>query len=121
MSELWHFTCAHQQKKIGRYGLVIPRNQLALGVCLAWFTNDRTLSAEALGLTSHTLPCDRMEFSYRVLDTECCEPFLLWARRTGNPFVGRLIDDLKRPEHWYVSNVAVRVTQDREWRKERHA
>jgi len=115
MKELWHFTCKHGQQGIGRYGLVIPRLSAALGVSLSWFTDNRELEPLALGLTSYFCKCDRMEFLYSVLDADDCEPFLVWARRTGNPMIWRLLDDARRPEHWFVSERPVRVRQVRSY------
>ena len=113
MSELFHFCCKHSAKDIGRYGIIVPIFNPGIGARLSWFTDDTTLSREALGLTMHTIKCDRMAFLYQILNVESCEPFLTWARRTGNPWVGRLIDDTKRPEHWFIAEQAVRARQVR--------
>lgn len=113
MSDLWHFTCKHGHRGIGRYGMVLPKYSKALGCDLSWFTDNVTLSDIELGLTSYYIPCDRRQFLYRVLEPELCEPFLAWARRTGNPYVGRLLDDARRPEHWFVSDRPVGVREER--------
>jgi hypothetical protein len=113
MSEFFHFTDARGARAIGRYGLVIPRYSIAIDAKVSWFTDDITLDREALGLTMRFIANDRMEFLYRVIDATTIEPFLVWAKRVGNPFVGRLIDDRKRPEHWFVSSFAVPVRQVR--------
>lgn len=115
MSDLFHFTDRKGARAIGRYGLVIPGVLPAIGAKLAWFTDDVTLDREALGLTMQFIVNDRMEFLYRVVDDETIEPFLVWAKRVANPLVGRLIDDRKRPEHWFVSAFAVPVRQVRDY------
>ncbi len=115
MIDLFHFTDRKGARAIGRYGVVIPRVLPAIGAKLAWFTDDVTLDREALGLTMMFIINDRMKFLYRVVDDETIEPFLVWAKRVGNPLVSRLIDDRKCPEHWFVSSFAVPVRQVRDY------
>ena len=115
MNELFHFTDRAGARGIGRYGLVMPFFSMALQARLAWFTDDTTLDRELLGLTMVFIANDRMEFLYRVKDAKSIEPFLAWAKRTGNHRAGRLIDANKRPEHWFVSEYAVPVVQVRDY------
>lgn len=113
--ELFHFTDRRGARGIGRYGLVLPRYSVALGSSLAWFTDDASLSRVELGLTMTFIAVDRMEFLYRVSDPVSCEPFVAWAKRTKNPFLFRLIDSDRRPDHWFVSEYAVPVRLVRDY------
>ncbi len=116
MSDLFHFTDRRGAHAIGRYGMIIPRRSLALAATLAWFTDDTTLSRVELGLTMTFTIVDRMEFLYRVVDARTCEPFLDWAKRTGNLLASvRLIDEERRPQNWFVSEFAVPVRQIRDY------
>ena len=117
MTELYHFACRHSAHGIGRYGIIVPNFHPVLLVKLAWFTDRPDLDREALGLTSHTLACDRMEYLYRTENATSCVPFLEWAKATGNPFVGKIVGEASRPEHWFVSMYSVPVR--RLWDKEK--
>ena len=68
---LWHFTCRHSAMRIGDRGLLRPLADLVptpipwTGV-LVWLTDDIDATTRSLGLTSHTLDCDRSEVRYRT-------------------------------------------------------
>lgn len=68
-TEIYHFTCQHRAHKILETGLLQPNPQPVLGdMELSWFTHVPGASSRALGLTSHTLTCDRRERLFRVTD-----------------------------------------------------
>jgi hypothetical protein len=56
---LFHYTCDHRIEAIRRDGQLVPNWHPLLGEELVWMTS-ATASREALGLTSHSLSCDRM-------------------------------------------------------------
>ena len=113
---LWHFCCRHSARRIGRYGLLLPHFQPVLKHRLIWLTTDREASRVALGLTSLTLMCDRMERLYEVTDASGCEAFNDWMERKldrqevdGNEVQHWLLGPDHRPDLWWLSERAVPV------------
>lgn len=110
---LFHFTTARLAQRIGRYGVIVPHpQQMFHGVRLAWFTSDPTLPREALGLTSYTIPVDRMEVLFEVTDTRGILSFWDWCdlRRMRLDALA-ILNESKRPDAWFVSERAVIVTE----------
>ena len=101
---LWHFTCSHGHIGIDRLGVLTPnRHPLmpALGP-IVWLTSNSSPERNAVGLTSEMLPCDRMEYRYRVLDPSHAVP---WSTVRGRvrPDV---LEDLERfavPSSWWIT------------------
>ena len=97
MADWFHRSCDHGARAIERSGLILrPQpHPLLGGMPLIWLTAQRSATRVMLGLSSHTLECDRMATLWRVLpeDTEHVatwadlkaaawfEPFLVGARR----------------------------------------
>jgi hypothetical protein len=112
--ELTHLTCRHGAGKIVTGGLVVnPSPQPVLGdMSLAWFTHVPNARNVALGLTSHTLKCDRTERRFRVLEPE--KVFRWNDIRAVLPRDAVLALESARgtrPEWWWVSQEPVRVEQ----------
>lgn len=112
MTELFHLSCRHGAAKIIEAGLIVkPSPQPMLGnMSLAWFTHVPNARNVALGLTSHTLKCDRTERRFRVLEPE---KLFLWNDIRGViPGDGPLHLQAAhgtRPEWWWVSQEPVLV------------
>jgi hypothetical protein len=72
---------------------------------LCWVTDMAVPEREALGLTQHTTPCDRMEFRYRVLSPSRAVWWPVWARANLEPAMRRRLESqgASRPAHWWVS------------------
>lgn len=61
---LYHYTCDHGRKGIGLTGWLNPVEGLAGP--LVWLTDMDQPDRLALGLTSHLLACDRLDYRYQV-------------------------------------------------------
>lgn len=111
MTELIHLTCRHGAARVTLAGAVIPQPQVVLGqMKLAWFTHVPNARQEALGLTSHTLKCNRTERRFRVLEPE--KVFRWNDIRAVLPRDGVLMLESARgtrPEWWWVSQEPVAV------------
>ena len=88
---LWHFTCEHGRRALGKRGLLVAPlpNPLLGGARLIWVTTEAAPDRERTGLTMHSTPCDRMAYRYRVLQPERCTPWLLSPVHAAAP-AGRL-------------------------------
>lgn len=113
---LYHYTCEHAVRRIGRYGTLIPQPQPALkGAKLVWLTDQETPNRAALCLTSHLLSCDRLAHRYLVTDLGSVVPWrgsewqhLGWAALE--------LADGADPSHWFVSAVSLPAVLDRAYR-----
>jgi hypothetical protein len=103
---LWHYTCQHGRDRIGKRGELRPNAHpwLPLLGRVIWLTDDPTPTRDAVGLTSTTLTCDRMQYRYRVTETDAVP----WAQyRPAMP--SDIVDDLERygePDTWHVARWA---------------
>lgn len=117
MTDLYHYTCAHQAAGIDRTGEVLPlvlllprRRALPWVATVAWFTDLARPDRHGLGLTSHTLRCDRTERRYRVTDASNVVPYARWARHAAREDREELEGvPGARPAHWYVADCGVPV------------
>jgi hypothetical protein len=101
---LYHFTCGHSARKIGRSGVLLPYGTLPGCPPLVWLTDLREPDRDALGLTSHTLTCDRTERRYVVRGDCDAIPWLSWVASPRHDEVRGLLErDGARPEHWWVT------------------
>lgn len=108
MTQLFHYTCRHQAALIGRRGTLTPHPQPLLGQPLVWLTDLPEPDAEALGLTAHTLSCDRTAVRYRVMRAPDVLTWREWAERERIPRPIRSELELgRRARHWYVSSTPV--------------
>jgi len=107
--KLYHFTCDHGRAGIGKRGTIKPVALLSPNARRSidnwvWMTSDPNADRDALGLTSVTLPCDRMEFMYEVRRPLDAVPWLeSKARADMSPVEVGMLESHGRPECWYVS------------------
>lgn len=59
---LYHYTCAHFAQQLENDGILKPNPKTGR----AWLTDLETPIPEVLGLTRHSLYCDRTEFRFRL-------------------------------------------------------
>jgi hypothetical protein len=125
---LYHYTCNHGHRALSAGGQVKPpalflsQRQLALAdtafmvlTQLAWFTDLAQPQPDALGLTRHSIHCDRTAYRWQVADglEHRVLPIRYGVLRGTLP---RLIRDSlelahgAQPRHWWVSGWAVPVT-----------
>lgn len=101
---LYHYTCRDSATLIDRDGHLLPMPQVQLGgpVRLVWLTDLAVPDRDALGLTSHTLSCDRTECQYTV-DCPRPIPWSDWADLHGVHWqTRRELEQGRKPQHWYV-------------------
>ncbi|MFD6565324.1 hypothetical protein [Micromonospora profundi] len=108
---LYHFTCSHAAPLIRRSVLrPSPQPQLD-GRKLIWLTDLGVPTRAQIGLTSHLLRCDRME--YRVTVEVDAVRWVSYTRAAfGSARMRRRALDLGRtpgalPTHWWVADVEV--------------
>lgn len=110
--DLYHFTCRHSAGRIGRRGTLTPVRQPALAASgaprLVWLTDLDAPERVALGLTSTTLACDRMEVRYRVVDASTVQSWQTFKVRLDRTEVSAL-ELGRRHRSWYVSAAPVAV------------
>lgn len=116
---LFHFTCSHGRRGIGKIGLAMPNAHPLLPLKpLVWMTTDDVPDREANGLTKRILTCDRTAYRYRVTDSSSAVPWLASKQRLELEWFGELIladleADPRAPELWWVSYDPVPVRLDR--------
>jgi hypothetical protein len=127
--KLWHYTCEHGALALGNSGTLRCAGQLVdevpalpLGgaelLTMVWATDMDPPDAQALGLTSNTLSCDRTAYRYRVP----AHAFTHWGRVRGT-LPGQLVDALElahgaQPRRWWVSFTPVAgAHRDQKWRQ----
>ena len=109
MTGVYHYTCRHTAKRIGRRGVLVPTPQPFLGgVELVWLTDLADPDREGLGLTSNMIACDRTEVRYRVLDASTVQAWRTYKLRLDRSHVSAL-EFGHRHGSWYVSTAPVPV------------
>lgn len=114
-ARLWHFTCSHSVASINRLGSLRPHPHPLLERSLVWLTDLEEAWREALGLTSHTLMCDRTEHRFEAIDTSTAVWWPTYARQHRIPaHVRSALEDEPgvMPVHWWVSDQPVPVKAD---------
>lgn len=108
MSVLYHYTCDHGHEAITD---TLRPNGWPLQV--VWLTDLDLPMRDALGLTSHSLSCDRTAHRYRVTDANTAAPWSTY-RRTIDPLVAHALESTPgvKPMHWWVSVAPVPVAYD---------
>lgn len=111
---LYHYTCqAHGEPGITNDGKLLPIRQPLLGRNLVWLTDMDTPNAWALGLTNHTLCCDRTQVRVTVHPLEHankCGVHPWWYyRRTVHPALREALEQTGMPMHWWVADLPVPV------------
>lgn len=109
---LFHYTCDHGAAAVERDGLVVPsplRSPASTpsgvdGAALVWLTDRATPSADALGLTSLIVDCDRTRWRVSV-HAPAAVPWLEWADRHRVRALYRMLLTARGGEwrRWWVS------------------
>lgn len=105
---LYHYTCVdHGEPGIRSKGKLLPNLQPLLGRSLVWLTDLDTPDAWALGLTQHTLCCDRTEIRvtakpFHGTDKTAVVPWWHYARNV-EPVLREVLETKGLPMHWWVS------------------
>lgn len=100
---LFHYTCDHWNREITRCGYLKPGLD-----GLVWMTDlEPPAPRLALGLTSYSLNCDRLQHAFEVEQS----PTVQWwiDYRKTHPELRVLELDGTLPMHWYVSESPVPV------------
>lgn len=111
-AHLYHWTCSHGADAIYADGLRLRPNEYA-DPSLVWLTSLAHPDRKALGLTSRTLACDRMEWRCIVDpgDGDWPIPYVQWARLVKAPRDWR--DTIEsfgcQPLTWWVSEVPLQA------------
>lgn len=100
---LWHFTCGHGYRAIGKRGILKPNPHPLLPELgpVVWLTVHPMPSRDAVGLSSRTLRCDRMAYRYRV---RLQQP-VHWpdVRDRAKPEILRDLEAYGEPETWWLA------------------
>jgi len=122
--ELYHFSCYHGAAGISSRNMVLPtalHSPEAVDAvpaawrwmgAYAWFTDIPQPGRFALGLTSHAISCDRLEYRFRVVDSHLRRP-TWWpvALRGLRLEIARQVSLTPGalPAHWWVSSSPIKV------------
>ena len=117
--DLWHYTCDHGARGIGRRGLLLPVRRhdpdaaARLGpwrwlADLIWMTPMHPPDPHLLGLTANTIRCDRTAYRYRVLRPDLAQPWLGSPWHAQHPDWTTGGDD---PSMWWVADQPVLVAR----------
>lgn len=118
MKTLYHFTCDHGHVGIGDRGNLVPAASLTekrvpWTGCLVWLTDLPRPNRDALGLTMHSISCDRTVHRYRVTDSALTRRWTSLARDLPRGYRESLeAAPGARPRHWWVSDNPVPVVYD---------
>ena len=104
--QLYHFACEHSARQILRDGVIKPSTTGYLKV--SWWTDMAYPDRHALGLTSHALDCDRIDFRFTLTDPGAA---VHWGRvRAHAPALLRDAIELvpgAEPARWWVTHLEV--------------
>jgi hypothetical protein len=118
---LWHYTCYHGRRGIGKEGVLLSIAARFGGVPgvpaevrrnleLIWLTNLDVPHADALGLTRRVIRCDRTRYRYRVTDPAAAAPWMDVRADYPPEFVTTLEGVAGvMPRHWWVATQPVPV------------
>lgn len=125
MTALFHYTCQHGRDGIGNQGVAVPSSYLPevraklAGTAddlrkfmgLVWFTDLAAPDRDALGLTMHSITCDRTQYRYIHFGTA---GLVQWVH-VRKAFSERVRASLEEapgamPMHWWVSTGPVPVS-----------
>lgn len=107
---LYHFTCEHSARGISENGgLIVPRFHPYIGFSVVWMTYDPGATREQLGLSSHSLGCDRMAYRFEI---ESPDTAVAWNTVRDRYKHARLLEATPgtRPSLWFVSRMPQRTT-----------
>lgn len=99
---LYHYTCEHGHHLIQKERPTLLRVHPKLK--WLWLTDLAQPDREALGLTSHTITCDRTRYRYAVLPTGDIHRWVD-VRREFSPQVRDALENTHHaaPMHWWLS------------------
>ena len=107
----YHYTCEHGASAILRDGMLRPqRTPLPPVQFVLWLTDLEAPARKPLGLTSHTLDCDRTAHRFVVNEPVAVLP---WVEARRQYFPRWWVEELEStdgamPMHWYVTGVPQR-------------
>ena len=109
MRDLYHYCCGHSLTSIRLDGWLQPHPHHLLCESVVWLTDLEQPHRDALGLTSHTLRCDRTEYRLTV-HTGDAVWWPTYARRLDMG-VRRQFEFTfgAMPAHWWVSTRPLKV------------
>lgn len=126
MTTLFHFTCDHGHAQLGPEATIVPivtllkgkissRQEIPWTGQYSWFTDLDHPDRNGLGLTSHTLRCDRTAHRYRVVNG--AEGDCQWWMDIRDRLDPQMRDQLEqapgaKPGHWWVSAFPIPVVYD---------
>lgn len=103
---LFHFTCEHGHRALGRRGELRPIVEHPfLHIKVVWLTSEGSPDRDATGLGMHLTRCDRMQYRYVVTDLSTCRPWLTSPERDAAPPTA--VADLEAfgdAEHWWITS-----------------
>lgn len=107
---LYHYTCKHMARKIGKRGVLRPFRQPMLnGREVVWLTDMAAPDVRALGLTQTMLSCDRTSRRY-VTDSALPQRWLYSQIRHLTPQVQLdLLEFGRSPGRWWISTVPIKA------------
>lgn len=114
---LWHFTCDHAAPTIRATGSLLPRAHPFLPNLrpVVWLTTMRRPDAQALGLTSDFIRCNRTLNRFRVTDSRDCLPWRLAVAQAPPWAISRdivaLLEDGRQAHTWWISPLPVAVVR----------
>lgn len=114
--KLYHYTCGHTLKVVGRRGMLRPSPTFWGGTPLLWLTPQFEPDRVGLGLTSQILACDRLDYRYLVEDD--AEPWLESAIRLAAPLAAiAALEHIEgaRPDTWFVRSASTLGVLDRRY------
>ena len=113
MTALYHYTCQHSRPGILAAGALRPNPHPWLPEPLVWLTDLPEAWREALGLTSHTLRCDRTAYRFKAADTRTAIRWLTY-RRSLPVHVAAAIESTPgaMPAHWWISTTPVPIVPE---------
>ncbi len=113
--KLHHYTCDHGADGIRRAGVLRPHLHPWLPDPLVWLTDLDVPVADALGLTSHILSCDRIAHRFTV----AAHPSAVWWPRFARTLPDRAVREALEgapgvlPAHWWVNREPVPVMEEK--------
>jgi len=119
---LYHYCCSCRARQITARGFLQPHGRAQFGVDLVWLTDRAIPDRASLGLTSHTLTCDRLDCQY-VADVEPGD-VQAWLTsdvraRFGSATLAGGFEGFERgrdPASWWISTRRVYVVRNRAYR-----
>lgn len=121
----WHYTCDHGRKLIGDEGMLLSpgmqnpdlwfmegNRDLTIVWGLVWATDLPEPDIAALGLTRHTITCERWSHRYRITDDASLIRYADMAHMLSWHHQQDLTREGGQPDHWWVSFTRVPVVYD---------